>query len=251
VLTRRVVHIEPDDELPVAYHIPDTPETDREALVSAPLIAGDRVLGALTVWREGPTASFTPEDADLIRRFATLAALAYENARQREQLQAQARTDPLTGLANRRHFVERLDAEMARTGRGDVSVGLVLLDIDDFKRVNDGLGHQAGDAVLCDYGRVLLSSVRPFDVVCRTGGEEFAVILPGTGPAEVAHLADRLVHAVRGTALGPDVTVTTSAGYATAPRDASTGTALFKVADDRLLAAKAAGKDTVGDASPA
>src|SRR3954469_3062361 len=160
VLARELVHLEPGHPWLGMYQIPGTPADEQEALVVAPLMAADRVLGSLNVWREEQSPTFASEEADLIRRFATLAAMAYANAGQRERLEAQARTDDLTGLFNRRHFHERLGAELARAGREHGHVGLVLLDVDDFKRVNDGHGHAAGDEVLREFARVLRGVVR-------------------------------------------------------------------------------------------
>ncbi|HWI73730.1 MAG TPA: sensor domain-containing diguanylate cyclase [Baekduia sp.] len=251
VRSRQIVHLEPGHPWFGRYVIADTPQ-DLEAIVFCPLIVADRVIGTLNVWREdsapgmaGTIPSFSPEEAQLIKRFTSLAALAYDNARRRELLSVQARTDELTGLFNRRHFHERLAAELARAARDDAPVGLVLLDVDDFKRVNDIHGHPVGDQVLIAFGEVLEGHVRAGDVVCRTGGEEFGVILPNADEAEAAHAAERLVRAVREaswTVAGP---MTASAGVAIAPQDAATVATLFKAADECLLAAKALGKDRV------
>ena len=114
------LHLDPWDTRLKQYTIPGTPDDEHEAIVIAPLIAEEVVIGTLSVWREDPAreVSFSgEEEAQLIGRFATLAALAYANARQREQLLEQARTDTLTGLPNRRVFHERLDAELARSPR--------------------------------------------------------------------------------------------------------------------------------------
>ena len=119
--------------------------------------------------------------------------MAYDNARQRERLNEQARTDDLTGLFNRRHFHERLGAELARTRRSGDPVALVLLDVDDFKAVNDAHGHPVGDGVLRAFADLVRETVRGADIVCRTGGEEFAVILPGADEDEAVTAAHRLV----------------------------------------------------------
>jgi diguanylate cyclase (GGDEF)-like protein len=212
-----------------------------------PLIVADDVIGTLSVWREGMASpSFAPEEAQLIRRFATLAALAYANAQQRDRLREQALTDELTGLANRRHFHERLIAELARGGREARDVALVLFDVDDFKSINDGHGHPAGDAALRGFAAILRDEARVSDVVCRIGGEEFAVILPNTSAADATRYAVRVLLATRNAALRPDGgPLTASAGVASSATDGRVGTALLRAADDRLLAAKARGKDRV------
>ncbi|HEV7493394.1 sensor domain-containing diguanylate cyclase [Baekduia sp.] len=251
VRSRQIVHLEPGHPWFGRYIIADTPQ-DLEAIVFCPLIVADRVIGTLNVWREdsapelaGTIPTFSPEEAQLIKRFASLAALAYDNARRRELLSEQARTDELTGLFNRRHFHERLAAELARAQRDGAPVGLVLLDVDDFKRVNDVHGHPVGDQVLVAFGEVLAGHVRAGDVVCRTGGEEFGVILPNADEREAAHCADRLVGAVRDAVWSIAGPMTASAGVAVAPDDAGTVATLFKAADECLLMAKASGKDRV------
>jgi diguanylate cyclase (GGDEF)-like protein len=251
VRSRQIVHLEPGHPWFGRYIIADTPQ-DLEAIVFCPLIVADRVIGTLNVWREdsapelaGTIPTFSPEEAQLIKRFASLAALAYDNARRRELLSEQARTDELTGLFNRRHFHERLAAELARAQRDVSSVGLVLLDVDDFKRVNDVHGHPVGDQVLVAFGEVLAAHVRAGDVVCRTGGEEFGVILPNADVGEAARCAERLVRAVRDATWSIAGPMTASAGVAVAPDDAGTVATLFKAADERLLSAKAQGKDRV------
>jgi diguanylate cyclase (GGDEF)-like protein len=234
----RLVHLEPGHPWLGSYQLPGTPGDEEEALIVAPLVAAGAPIGTLNIWREGPSPSFEREEAQLIRRFATLAAMAYDNARRAEQLSQLALTDDLTGLPNRRHFQEHLSAELARVGREGVPVSLLLLDVDDFKSVNDTLGHPAGDTVLVELAGVLRDGVRLADIACRTGGEEFAVVLPGTDEAEAARCAQRLLARIRDSG---DIRV--SAGVATAPADGRTVEAIFQVADDRLLAAKAAGKD--------
>jgi diguanylate cyclase (GGDEF)-like protein len=243
VTTRTLVHLEADASRNTIYQVPGTPDDEPEALVCTPLIAGSRVLGTLNVWREGAVAEFAPHEVELIQRFATLAALAYDNAYQRERLSELARTDELTGLFNRRHFHERLGAELARTRRSGEPVGLLLLDVDDFKAVNDGHGHPVGDSVLCGFADLLRDAVRGADVICRTGGEEFAVILPGADADEAVAAAHRIVAAVREGRLGPGGAITASIGLAVAPDEADTVAGLFRAADDRLLDAKAQGKD--------
>jgi diguanylate cyclase (GGDEF)-like protein len=249
VRSRQIVHLEPGHPWFGRYIIADTPQ-DLEAIVFCPLIVADRVIGTLNVWREdsapelaGTIPTFSPEEAQLIKRFASLAALAYDNARRRELLSEQARTDELTGLFNRRHFHERLAAELARAQRDGSPVGLVLLDVDDFKRVNDVHGHPVGDQVLVAFAEVLAGHVRAGDVVCRTGGEEFGVILPNADEGEAARCADRLVSAVREATWSIAGQMTASAGVAVAPDDAGTVATLFKAADECLLMAKATGKD--------
>jgi diguanylate cyclase (GGDEF)-like protein len=156
-------------------------------------------------------------------------ALAHE--RQREALDRVSRADPLTGCLNRRGFEERVDAELdgcRRTGR---SAGLVLLDLDDFKLVNDTRGHEAGDELLCWVVARAVEALRAMDSLGRLGGDEFAVLVPGAGASETAEVAARL-----GDALSERVSVST--GIATFPGDATDRSGLQRHADQDLYAAK-------------
>src|SRR5438874_3129545 len=117
--------------------VPGTPDDEPEALITVPLVARDTVKGALNIYRLGEQASFSDEEFELATRFADAAALALDNAQIRERLEHQAQTDSLTGLYNHRYFHERLRAELTRASRSRDSVGVLMLDIDDFKRVND------------------------------------------------------------------------------------------------------------------
>lgn len=245
VLTGEVFNLAPDHPLITQHQIPGTPEDGGEAFLVAPLMAGERAIGTLNVWREHRDARFSDAEADLVRRFATLAAIAYDNAAQREQLRTQALTDDLTGLYNRRHFFERLNAELGRHAREGTPVALVLLDVDDFKGINDRYGHPAGDETLRRFSRAIEAESRTADVVCRTGGEEFTVLLPDAEPAAAAAYADRLLEAVRAL-VGPcGIRLTASIGIATAPHDGATADGLSRAVDERLLRAKQSGKDRV------
>ena len=247
-----MAHVEACEQSQAEYTIPDTPVDEKEAIVVVPLVVGDDVIGTLNVWREGDDPSFGADEAQLIRRFATLAALAYANARQRERLVEQAHSDELTGLANRRRFVEHLRTELAHAARDETPTSLVVFDLDDFKAINDRFGHPAGDAALRAFARLLRDGARAADLPCRIGGEEFAVVLPATATAEAAAYATRVLRTTRGTLRRPDGTpLTASAGVATAGAGEQSGEALLWVADERLLAAKAAGKDRVDAGQPA
>jgi diguanylate cyclase (GGDEF)-like protein len=174
----------------------------------------------------------------------------------------QASTDSLTGLANRRMFDEELALEWRRADRVGTSLALVLLDLDDFKRVNDDHGHQAGDAVLRAVGEVLGSGVRQVDLAGRYGGEEFALILPETDLAGAHRLAERLREALENTAteVPSGDTLTTTASFGVAVKgELRTAEDLVAAADEELYAAKHAGKNRVmpelagrprGDAKP-
>ncbi len=149
-----------------------------ESLVAVPLIARGKVKGALNIYRVG-LREFTEEEFRLAVRFGDAAALALDNAQIRAGLELQAQTDPLTGLWNHRSFHERLRKELLRASSEHGTVALLMLDLDDFKKVNDVYGHAVGDGVLAEVAERLRGSVRAGDSVCRVGGEEFAIIVPG------------------------------------------------------------------------
>jgi diguanylate cyclase (GGDEF)-like protein len=246
VRSGEMAHITVEDPSLSDYTIPGTPVDEKEGIVVVPLIVGDAVIGTLNAWREGTAEpSFAVEEAQLIRRFATLAALAYANARQRDRLIAQTLTDELTGLANRRHLHERAVAELARGRREGGPTSLVLFDLDDFKAINDRYGHPAGDAAIAAFAAVLRDEARASDLACRVGGEEFAVLLPDACAADAAAFAWRVLAASRGVERPDGAPLTASAGVATAVAGDGCIDDLLHAADARLLAAKAAGKARV------
>lgn len=252
VLRAEVVCPPPGDPLLGKYQMPGTPRSDNDAILVAPLIVGETVVGTLNVWREDEDDPwFDPEEEMLLRRFASLAAMAYANSAQREQLRAQALTDELTGLFNRRHFERGLAGALRDQQRRGGATSLVYFDLDAFKSINDSFGHEAGDKVLREFAEVLRSQIRQGDIACRTGGEEFCVVLPQTSVAEAERLAWRVVGAVRAARLGPRGNLTVSAGVATSPRSREDREQLVRLADDRLLRAKREGRDRVVVGDPA
>ena len=162
---------------PRVRFVPGTP-VEPEALIAVPLIARGSLKGTLNIYRVGEDAEFTEEEFLLATRFGDAAALALDNAHIRATLEHQASTDALTGLYNHRTFHDRVRQELMRASAEHDTVGLIMLDLDDFKKVNDVYGHGVGDQLLLQVADVLRASVRAGDVVCRVGGEEFAIILP-------------------------------------------------------------------------
>ena len=230
-------HLDPRVEF-----VPGTPP-DPEALISVPLVARGSLKGALNIYRIGEEASFDADEFELLRWFGDAAALALDNAQIRARLEHLAHTDSLTGLYNHRYFHERLRSELGRAGRARESLALMMLDIDDFKRVNDVCGHGEGDELLQALADVLRGTVRDSDVVCRVGGEEFAVILPACSGdaalATAARLKTNLAEVVTDAA-GP---VTLSVGIALGPEHAMNARELLACAESAMMTAKAQGKD--------
>lgn len=238
----------------VCQHVIGTP---RGASVCAPIMGQGEVLGMLHV-------QFAPEDPsqpavvlqrqlDSHRAWALTVtehlALALANLKLRETLRAQAVRDPLTGLYNRRHMEQALEREVLRASRNGRTVGVVMLDLDHFKRFNDTYGHEAGDMLLRTLGGFLLSRVRAEDIACRYGGEEFIVILPEASLAMTRTRAEELWQGVR--KLGVNFNgellrgVSTSVGVAAFPEHGRTVPELLRAADTALFAAKHLGRDRV------
>jgi diguanylate cyclase (GGDEF)-like protein len=163
----------------------------------------------------------------------------------RAELTRLALTDPLTGLANRRHFDEVLASEMSRAERHQGTLSLAIIDLDHFKAFNDRHGHPAGDAALRAVASLLRTRVRGHDTVARLGGEEFAVLMVGACREAACHTAERIREAVGGHASGGPLHVTVSIGVATAPGDGSTPAELVREADRALYRAKAAGRNAI------
>lgn len=207
------------------------------------LTAGRSNFGTLVLHAQ----AFDTEAALTAASLAGQAVIALENARQHEIVERQALVDELTGLANRRQGDRALATELARTARLGGTVGLILTDLDDFKAVNDMHGHQTGDLVLRAFADTLLETVREIDVSVRWGGEEFAVVLPGTDAEDAAQVAERIRTGLAQRPLvsadGARLHVTASFGVASgggvAPEE------LVGAADDALYRAKRAGKDRV------
>ena len=170
--------------------------------------------------------------------------------RQQARLQLLAETDAVTGLVNHRGFHEALNRDLGHARDGRLPLALVVLDLDDFKAVNDAFGHPFGDGVLRAVAVKLLGAIRAGDVAARTGGEEFALILPDTS-AEAAHaIAERAREAVV-TVRAQTIPISCSAGIATFPYDATDASGLWRLADGALYAAKRTGKDRTRRFDPA
>ncbi|MDP2831531.1 MAG: diguanylate cyclase [Candidatus Omnitrophota bacterium] len=162
----------------------------------------------------------------------------FSGSKDKEFLVDLAVRDGLTGLFNRRYFNELISVEINRLKRSPAALSLLMLDIDNFKNYNDTQGHQAGDVLLKDAAKVFKNSVRPADIVCRYGGEEFIIILPQTEKKAATIVAERLRVQV-----GLYLPTTVSIGIASVPEDAHEISALIEKADSALYQAKAAGKN--------
>jgi diguanylate cyclase (GGDEF)-like protein len=208
------------------------------------LKAGLRSFGRLLLVSD----AFDVEERMTAESLAGQAVVALENALLHQMVERQALVDGLTGLANRRQGDAILATELTRAERLGGAVGLILADVDDFKLVNDQHGHPTGDVVLRDLAQALLETIREIDTAARWGGEEFAVVLPGTDLMGAAHVAERIrvVVSERGlvSAEGTPLHVTASFGVA-ASQPTTTMSELVDAADESLYRAKRAGKNRV------
>jgi diguanylate cyclase (GGDEF)-like protein len=218
--------------------------------VARPLRAperGSRVLGVISVARDG--RAFTPGEKDLFNYLSNQAAVSIENVDLHETVQRQAVTDELTGLFNHRRFQEVMAVEVERARRFDQPMSLIMLDIDNFKRVNDTYGHMQGDLVLREVARVLRESSREIDEPARYGGEEMAVALPQTDLEGAYQFAERVRRRIEALELpildgGGTLRVTASFGAASNTGAAdSDKDALVAAADAALYRAKRSGKN--------
>ncbi len=227
---------------------------DDAAIVSVALgkiEPGGRVYGLITVGRRG--RPFSDDDRDVLRSLAGQATLALENVELHYQVRRQAVTDELTGLANHGRFQELLQMEMEQVRRYRYPVALIMLDLDDFKSINDSYGHPQGDVVLEQVAGVLRETSREVDIPARYGGEEMAVILPHTNVAGAYAIAERVRRAIQAMTTPRrdgrgELRITASFGVA-ASADGDKD-ALISGADAALYAAKRRGKNRTEISQP-
>jgi diguanylate cyclase (GGDEF)-like protein len=207
-----------------------------DAFVLVPLEVKGHVLGLLYADRCFSTEELSPAVLDNLARFAWHGALAWETLRLLYEVEHLARTDSLTGLLNRREFESRFTQERSRAVRSTSPLSVLVLDLDEFRAVNERAGHEGGDNTLRVVGKILLGNLRSHDVAARFGGDEFVVLLPGASPLEAALVARRIGVAAhrRGVSL--------SIGAASYPEDSDHPDDLFGLADKNLYDAKARGR---------
>ena len=238
-----------DTRMPVL--VLDEATTGAGSLLAVPLRARNRTLGALLL--TGPQGAFDASSRRVLEILANQAAATLSLIKDRERQRQLAVRDGLTGLYNRRAFNELLSSAIANEDRrGEGRLGLVLLDIDHFKKLNDTYGHPAGDAALRSLARLLAQHLRKGDHAARYGGEEFVVILPGSDEDRSTQAAERLRAALakhRFVHEGARIPLSASFGVAVWPADGKQPEALLASADRALYAAKQSGRNRVCAAS--
>lgn len=213
-----------------------------------PMMAQGEALGVLYL-SYAKRGQLTPAKQRLAAKVAEQSALALANLKMRETLQSQSIRDPLTDLFNRRYLETTLEREVCRTEREQQPLGIIMLDIDYFKRFNDTFGHTAGDTLLRELGKFLKGHIRAGDIACRYGGEEFMLILPAASLDVIQQRAEQLRKAVKclkvqhyHQSLG---SITLSLGVAVFPSHGLTAQEVIRAADAALYQAKAEGRDRV------
>ena len=237
------------------------PERKREydsfpsrALVGAPIHWGEEFLGIIDIMSYAPHR-YTRTDMDMLGMFATQAAIAIRNARLYNQVEQIAVTDELTGLFNRRGFLQLGEREFERAVRFNRPLAALMFDLDHFKRVNDTYGHPAGDQVLRALTACFRQNTRGIDVVGRYGGEEFVLLLPETLLPEAVQIAERLRESIaalsvpvcpaNGDSSVVDVRITVSIGVAVVAPDIRKLSVLIELSDQAMYRAKASGRNCV------
>jgi diguanylate cyclase (GGDEF)-like protein/excisionase family DNA binding protein len=233
------VYIRDERDDPRVNHRDDGP--NEGSLIVIPLRNRSGAIGVLTIERLGIGNTFSFDEFELVQLFAAQVSIALQNAEVFQAVQIRARTDGLTGLLNHATFEEWLE----RIVREGAPFSLIMLDLDDFRDVNNNRGHQAGDEVLRGIAAGLVRAGRDTDLVFRYGGDEFAFLLPHTDGAGALLAAERARQAV----LGSDGAVSASVGVATFPMDGATPAEILLAADRACFVAKRHGRDRVATAA--
>ena len=214
---------------------------ERGSKLAVPLEGELGPLGSLTVFSSGSVSELEHEAGDQVAELVRRAVPALDNAFRYREARRLADLDALTGLRNRRFFHETLQRECTRAHRYGRSLALLVLDLDDFKAINEQVGHLAGDAVLAETATRMRAVLRASDIACRVGGDELAIVLPEAGATQAAQLYARVEETVSSKPIASVARLTLSGGIAElAPGDDAT--TFFERADDALYRAKQAGK---------
>lgn len=229
--------------------LPSVRRAGLQRAVAVPMSLGGEIVGVLVIHMRTPR-TLERSEVRVLQTLANQAVIAIENAAAYEQTKQLATTDALTGVANHRELEAYLDRELQRAAKAGESLALIMCDLDNFKEINDSVGHPAGDAVLRHLTRqILVPAVRPKDLVARYGGDEFVLVLRGADSRVAVTVAERIRRTVEGQAVLVDGKATSnlsvSLGIAVFPRDGETRESLVQAADQALYMAKRSGRNRV------
>ncbi len=216
-----------------------------KSVICVPLVFKDEIIGILYVDDFTPRR-FGKNDLELLSILSTFAAMSIDHASLHARTSKMAVTDGLTGLFNHRYLMQQFDREFSRATRYKETFSVLMIDIDNFKTINDTYGHTFGDRVLEKLAEILKSSIRASDTAARYGGEEFVIILPKVGSAQALALANRIRKHIKektSALMKGKGILTVSIGISNYPKDSQKKTELIKQADKALYAAKRRGKD--------
>lgn len=217
-----------------------------EAAIEVPMMARGQVYGLIMLSCNGPSAhAKLTKVRRLARALADSMSLTLSSIALREALRTQSLRDPLTGLYNRRYMEDALERFVSLAERAGNSTSVLMIDLDNFKQLNDQFGHAKGDAVLRDVAGQLVAAVRPSDVVSRYGGEELVVIMPNCGLDDAAIKAETLRARIEGLSEAHGIPISASFGVATVPETATSPVDVVPMADAALYTAKKAGRNRV------
>jgi diguanylate cyclase (GGDEF)-like protein len=223
-------------------------ETAQRATVLLPLMKGDKVLGTLGIFHSNPDKHFMQEDLHMISLFAQHASIAMENALLFDKVQQMARIDEVTGLLNRRAFGEMGEYEINRAKRLMHPISLAMVDLDNFKQVNDQFSHQVGDEVLREVARLCRDKLRNIDIIGRYGGDEMVILMPETNEEKAFFAMERLRKEIEDTPITVrenQFRITASIGLTSHYRNSPPIVEIMDQADSSLYAAKKDGKNCV------
>ena len=226
-----------------------------ECVAVLPLIRHNKLIGSLNLASFDPSRFITGSGTNLIKRLSSILAVCIENAVNNEKLKLLGLTDALTGIHNRRYFMQRLEEEVVRGTRQQLPVSCLFIDIDHFKSFNDLYGHSVGDEVLRYVANIIKQQMRLSDVLARYGGEEFSVLLTNTDTELAQEIAERIRLSIANAvlkvgSLPDDLHVTVSIGCTTMKDTdnqniASLGESLLNLADQALYVSKDAGRNCI------
>ncbi|MEJ5308048.1 MAG: sensor domain-containing diguanylate cyclase [candidate division WOR-3 bacterium] len=212
--------------------------------IAVPLQLSSGMIGILDIESEGIN-SLDENDFRIISILASHLSVSIDNTFKYEETKRIANTDPLTDMYNYRFFIEKLKDELERSRKLSIPLSILMLDIDYFKEINDNYGHMVGDMIIRELAQLLSKTVRKGDIVTRYGGDEFFIILPGTGKQFTHSIAEKINKLVKRTNFTNGIKITVSVGTVTYPDDGDSVETLLKWVDDALYDAKRKGRDRI------